>query len=104
MIPEKLRTWSLRSFKMTIYFAVAGIIIIITLPNPAFADTARLAVKITAWTGFSFILIAIVTNIVSLVTGAIAWFKGSKHCAWIIISLAILLFPVAIYILILLNQ
>lgn len=98
MTPDQLRTLSLRTFKATIYFAIAGIIIIIALPNPAFADTARLAVKITAWTGLTCLVIALISNIISLVTGSMAWFRGSKQCAWIIVSLAIVLFPSALYI------
>jgi len=98
MTPEKLRMLSLRTFKATIYFAVAGIVIIIALPNPAFADTARLAVKVTAWVGLTCLVLALISNIVSLVAGSIAWFKGSKHCAWIIVSLAVVLFPLAIYV------
>lgn len=70
MTPDQLRTWSLRTFKATIYFAVAGVIIIIALPNPAFADSAGLAVKVTAWAGLACLVIAMISNIVSLVTGS----------------------------------
>jgi len=82
----------------SIYFGVAGILIIIAMPNPGFADPSSLTVRIPAYLGFSLYLVAMVTNIISLVTGAIAWAKGSKHCVWIVVSLLILLFPLVLYV------
>ena len=95
MAPEKLRQLSLRTFKATVYCGIAGFVVILAIPNPGFKSAASLAARIIAISGFSLVGIALLTNLVSLVSGAVAWTRGAGQCSWIILSAILLLIPVA---------
>jgi hypothetical protein len=86
---------SWRMFKATFYCALAGILIIIAVPNPSFfSGASETVVIVIARTGFVLVGISFLTSFISLITGAIAWIKGTKHCGWIVICAFILLAPV----------
>ena len=103
MNPDNLRKLSWRMFIATFICGVIGILLVIAIPNPSFRDASDLAVHILATTGFGLVGIAMITNLVSLVSGTIAWFTGTRHCSWIIISAIIFLTPLAVYVGALLN-
>ena len=103
MTPDKLRTLSWRTFKATIVCGVIGILLVISIPNPSYRDTADLAVRILATLGFGVVGIAMLTNLVSLVSGAVAWIKGTRHCGWILICAILLLIPVVLVVAFWLN-
>ena len=94
MTPDKLRTLSRRTFKATIYSGVGGIFLAVAgIPSVGSGNTTILVIFIS---GFSLLGIAMLCNIVSLVSGAIAWRKGAGRCGWIVISALLLLIPVAL--------
>lgn len=98
MTADSLRTLSLRTFKATVYCAIAGIVSLIAVPSPGFRAAADLGVRIIATTGFALLGIAAITNLVSLVSGGIAWVMGSKRCPWIFASALVILVPVAYWV------
>ena len=98
MNPDYLRKLSWRMFMATFIFGVIGILVIIAIPNPSFSDNSDLTVHVLATTGFGLVGIAMITNLVSLFSGTIAWFKGTRHCGWIIISATIFIIPLGIFI------
>lgn len=103
MTPDNLRKLSWRMFIATFICGAIGILLVITIPNPSYRDASDLTVHILAATGFGLVGIAIIANLVSLVSGAIAWFKGTRHCGWILVSAIIFFTPLAIYVGVLLN-
>ena len=103
MNPDNLRKLSWRLFMATFICGIIGILLVIVVPNPSYRNASDLAVHILATTGFGLVGFAMITNLVSLVSGAIAWFKGTRHCGWIIVSAIIFLIPLAVYIGALLN-
>lgn len=103
MTPESLRTLSLRTFKATVYCAIAGIVVLIAAPGPSFRAAADPGVRIIAISGFALLGIAAITNLVSLLSGAVAWVKGSRRCPWIFASALVFLVPAGIWIAVLLN-
>ena len=98
MTPDRLRTLSLRTFKATVYCAIAGIMVLIAVPNPGSGAAATSAARIVAQCAFGLLGIAFFANLVSLVTGAIAWAKGAPRCPWIFVSALVILVPFAIWI------
>lgn len=90
-------------FITTLICGVTGILLIISIPNPSYRDTSDLAVHILATTGFGLVGIAMIANLVSLISGTIAWIKGTLPCGWIFISAFIFLVPLAVYIFLVLN-
>jgi hypothetical protein len=88
---------SLGTFKATIYCAIAGIVIIIAIPKPGFRETAGITARIIAISGFGLVAIAFLANIISLVTGTIAWARGSQGCGWIFISTLIVIAPLGLW-------
>ena len=92
MIPsDRLRAISWGTFKATIYCAVAGIILLVAVPAPGFKSSSSGAAQVVAILAAVTLGAALIANIVSLVTGMIAWSKGSRHCSWIIVSLLLVL-------------
>ena len=83
-------------FIATFFCGIAGIAVIIAVPNPGFKDSSDLAVSVIAYTGISLIGITFLTNFIALISGAIAWFKGTKHCGWIVINAILLFAPIAL--------
>jgi hypothetical protein len=96
MSPDNLRKLSWRLFKAIFYCGIAGILIIIAVPNPGFRDASGPVVRILATIGFGLLGLAFLSVLLSLITGAIAWIKGSKSCGWIIICALFLLAPMAV--------
>ena len=96
MTPDNLHKLSWRLFKATFYCGIAGILIIFAVPNPGFGNAADPAVRVIATIGFSLLGLAFLSTLLSLITGAIAWFKGSKSCGWIVICALFLLTPAAV--------
>jgi uncharacterized membrane protein YdbT with pleckstrin-like domain len=103
MTPEKHRILSWRLFIATFFCAIAGIVIIIAIPNPSFAGGSETVIKVIARTGFGLVLIAYLTSLASFITGFIAWIKGKKHCGWIVVCGVIVLAPVLGWVASLLN-
>lgn len=103
MTPENLRKLSWRMFVTTFFCGASGILLVVAIPNPGFRDASGLASHILATTAFGLVGIAMIANFVSLVSGAIAWVKGTKHCGWIIISTILFLTPLALYVAVVLN-
>jgi len=101
--PDSLRTLSLRTFKATVYCAIAGILILIAVPNPSFRAAADPSVRMIGVSGFVLLGIAAITNLVSLVSGAIAWLRGSRRCPWIFACALVIVAPGAIWIATLLH-
>ena len=102
MTPDSLRTLSLRTFKATIYCAIAGIVVLIAAPSPNFREAPDPVVGIVVLAGFALLAIAAITNLVSLVSGAVAWVRGTR-CPWIIVSALVFLVPAGIGVAALLN-
>lgn len=96
MMPDKLRALSWQTFKATMVCGGVGILLIISIPNPGFKDTSDLAVRILATSGFGLVGIAMLTNFVSLVSGTVAWIRGTRHCGWIVICAILLLIPLVL--------
>lgn len=96
MTPENLRKLSWRMFLATFFCGIAGIVVIIAVPNSSYRDSTDLAVRVIGYTGLGLIGITYLTNFISLVTGVIAWFKGTKHCGWIAISAILLFAPIVL--------
>lgn len=103
MAPENLRKLSWRSFKAAIYSGVAGVIFIVTIPNPSYRDGSDTAVRIISGLGFGLILIMLLSCLISLMSGAIAWRKGSKQCSWIILCALIVFAPLAVWLAVSMN-
>lgn len=104
MVTDKLRKLSWRMFITTLVCGLTGILLIISIPNPSYRDASDLALHILATSGFGLVGIAMIANLVSLLSGTIAWIKGTQHCGWIFISALIILVPLAMYITLLLNS
>ena len=103
MTPDRLRTLSLHTFKATVFCAIAGIVLLIAVPNPSFRAAADPGVRIIGITGFALLGIGAIANLVSLLSGAIAWMKGAKRCPWIFASALVFLVPAGIWVAVLLN-
>jgi hypothetical protein len=95
MAPNDLRTLSLRTFKTTLGCGIVGSLLGLGLPNPGYADPASVLPRVLATAVLSLLLVAVVTNFVSLVTGALAWARGGGRCAWIVVCAILLLVPIA---------
>lgn len=94
MAPDRLRALSLRTFKATIVCGIIGILIVLGLPQPGFAGSASATARIFALSGLALLIIAMAANVVSLVTGALAWRQGAGRCPWIVFCAIVLLIPV----------
>jgi hypothetical protein len=103
MTPDSLRTLSLRTFKATVYCAIAGIVAVIAAPLPNFREVPDPPVLIVVLAGLVLLAIAVIGNLVSLISGAVAWTKGARGCPWIVVSLLLLLIPVGLWVAIRLN-
>lgn len=103
MAPNDLRILSWRTFKLTVICIIAGAIMAVGMPaNPSFKGYGD---PVHIWL-VRLQLLALgtsqVTNLISLASGAIAWRKGAKHCAWIIFSaILLLIFMAVLFVLIL---
>jgi len=75
----------------------------IAVPNSSYRDTTDIAVRIIGTSGFGLIGVAILANLFSFVTGAIAWFNGAGRCQWIIVSGIVMLIPIVLLVLSWLN-
>ena len=102
MVTDNLRNFSWRMFIITLVCGLTGILVIISIPNPGYRNFSDLAVHLLATSGFGLVGIAMIANIVSLVSGMIAWIKGTQHCWWVFISAFIFLVPLTMYIALLL--
>jgi len=89
--PDKLRAISWGTFKATIYCAVAGMLLLAAVPGPGFKSSSSATAQVVAILAVASLGAALIANIVSLVTGMIAWSKGTRHCSWIIVSLLLVL-------------
>jgi hypothetical protein len=98
MTPEKLRTLSWRAFKTFIYCGVAGMILLIAVPNPGYRSAADPVVRILATSAFGLVGIAMLANLIALVSGTIAWFRGGGRCYWVLFCGMVLLVPAVIWI------
>jgi len=90
-------------FVATFFCGLAGIVIIIAVPNTSYRDSSDLAVRIIGYAGLGLILVTYLTNFISFITGVIAWFKGTKHCGWIIFSAILLFAPILLMVASILN-
>jgi len=88
---DKLRAISWGTFKTTIYCAVAGILLLVAVPAPGFKSSSSATGQLVAILAVTTLGAALIANMVSLVTGTIAWSKGTRHCSWIIVSLLLVL-------------
>ena len=96
MTREKLRTLSWWAFKATIYCGVVGILLVIAIPNPSFRGSAELTARVVATTAFGLVGIAMLANLISLVSGALAWINGAGRCYWIIFCGILFFIPVVL--------
>lgn len=103
MTPDGIRTLSLRTFKATVYCAIVGIVVVIAVPNSTYRASEDPVVQIIGTLGLALLAIALITNAVSLISGAIAWVKGSRRCPWIFACALVFLAPLGIWIAALLN-
>lgn len=103
MTPDRLRTLSLRTFKATVYCAILGIVVVIAIPNSTYRATTDPVVRIIGIVGPILLGIAALTNLVSLLTGAVAWMKGTGHCPWILVGALVFLVPAGIWVAAMLN-
>jgi hypothetical protein len=98
MTPDSIRILSLRTFKATVYCVIVGILMIIAIPNPGFPSANGPSVRIIGISGLALLGIGAIVNLVSLVSGAIAWMKGARRCPWIFLSALVFLVPAGIWI------
>jgi len=98
MTADGIRTLSLRTFKATVYCAIVGIVLVIAVPNSTYRASTDPIVRIIGTLGLGLLAIALIANAVSLVSGAIAWIKGSRRCPWIFACALVFLVPAAIWI------
>lgn len=105
MAPNELRTLSWRTFKLTVIGLIAGLIIGMGMPaNPSFKGYAD---PVHVWlVRLQLLVLGVsqVANLISLASGAVAWRKGGKHCAWIILSAILLLVFLAVLFVLLLPM
>jgi hypothetical protein len=104
MTPDNLRKLSWQTFKATIICGVIGALLVVAIPKPGFADASDILVRILAISAFGLVVIAVLADIVSLISGAVAWAKGSKSCAWIFICAILLLIPISVLTAVLMGQ
>jgi uncharacterized membrane protein len=83
-------------FKAAIYCGLAGILLVIAIPNPSFRGSDDLSARVVATTAFGLVGIAMLANPISLVSGALAWANGAGRCSWIIFSGIVFLIPVVL--------
>jgi len=103
MTPDGLRALSLRTFKATVYCAIVGIAVVIAIPNSTYRASTDPVVRIIGMSGLALLGVAAVTNLVSLLSGAVAWIKGARRCPWIFASALVLLVPGGIWVAVMLN-
>lgn len=96
MAPEKLRSLSLSLFKIAVYCGITGILIIVAIPNASYRGETGVVVHIIAFLGLGLVGIMLVSCVVSLISGSIAWIKGKRHCGWIIICAMLLMVPLGL--------
>ena len=94
MTPENLRKLSWWMFVATFFCGLVGIAVVIAVPNASYRDSSDLAAKIIGYTGLGLIVVTYLTNFISFITGVIAWFKGTQHCGWVILSAILLFAPI----------
>ena len=59
--------------------------------------------RVIAIGSFGLLGIALITNVVSLITGIVAWTKGGGRCPWILASALVLAAPLVLWIAVKLN-
>lgn len=97
MVPEKLRDLSLRLFKTAVYCGITGIVIIAAIPNASYRGEGGAVVHIIAFLGLGLVGIMLLSCMVSMVSGVIAWVKGTKHCSWILVCALVLFGPLVLW-------
>ena len=103
MTRERLRNLSWRTFQATIFCGAVGVLLVIAIPNPGFRGSEDLAARFVATTAFGLVGIALLANLISFVSGALAWIGGAGRCYWIIFCGIVLLIPVALLLAVWLN-
>jgi hypothetical protein len=98
MTPDGLRTLSLRTFKATVSCIVVGIVVVIAIPNSTYRASTDSIIRIIGMLGLGLLVIALLTNFVSLLTGAVGRMKGAKRCPWIIACALVYLVPGGIWV------
>lgn len=98
MAPDGLRRLSLRMFQATVLCAIVGIVVILAVPSPGFRAAVGPAARFIAMGGLALLGVAALANLVSLVTGAIAWTKGAQRCPWIFVCALALVAPVGLWV------
>lgn len=93
MAPEKLRNLSLRLFKTAVYCGITGIIIIAAIPNASYRGESGAIVHIIAFLGLGLVGIMFLSCMVSMISGGMAWSRGTKHCSWIFVCALVLFGP-----------
>ncbi len=96
MARDKLRTLSWWTFKATIYCGVVGILLVIAIPNLGFRGSADPVARVVATAGFGLVGIAMLANLMSLMSGMLAWINGAGRCYWIIFCGTLFLIPVVL--------
>jgi hypothetical protein len=97
MTADGLRKLSSRTLRATILCLVLGIVLMIVVPRtPPGATTDPVAWAVLA-SAFGLLAISIVANLVSLVSGAMAWLKGAP-CPWILLSALAIVAPAGFWI------
>jgi len=97
MTPQGLRTLSSRMFKATVCCFVLGIVLLIAVPKSPPGATIDPVVQAVGQLAFGLLGFSLLANLVSLVTGAIAWLKGQPS-PWILLSALVILLPVGFWI------
>lgn len=97
MVPEKLRTLSWWAFKASIYCDVLAALLVVSIPDAGYRDSADLTVRFIVMTAFGLVGIAFLSTVVSLVSGAFAWINGAGRCYWIIFCAVMLLIPTMLF-------
>ena len=96
MTSDNLRNLSWRTFLAMFFFGVVGAALILAIPNPGYRDSSDLVVKVIGLAGLGFVGASYLASLISFVSGIIAWFKGTRHCGWILLSAIILFSPIII--------
>lgn len=97
MSPIQIRRRSLRAFKFMLICGALGLVLLIGTPNPGFHGTSNPIAANLAIGSLLLLVLSLISCLVSLANGIIAWKKGAGFCPWIVICGLFLLSAIALF-------
>lgn len=96
MDAERLRRISWNGFRAMLGFGLLAALVVAAVPEPGFAQGAPGGARMVVLIALFLLGLTFLSCVVSLVAGLVAWRRGARFAAWIVVCVLILLAPPAL--------